>query len=469
MKNKIIIIVLSFLMFNTFAFADDIKKGGIERIELSFEQAYQLMLENNNSLKAYNELIKQKQYEKKSAIGQFLPKVILNASYIHFSDDMTLTSSGSIKSPMGTVSFSANTLIQENNLFTAGGIAVWNIFTGGKLLSNHAAARAKLAAADAQYKEIEDNLTYELVKRYYGLRLARDVVEVRKQALDTIGKHLNDAKLLEKEGFISKSERLHAEVAYSEANREYKSALRDVNIIEEGLKTLIKAKDADLKDIYIEPSSMLFIYNDSTIDLKAMKENALVNNPKLKQLMSKKKALDAKYHAELANYSPTISLFATDIVAASGLSQAVPRISVGASANWLLFNGLSRFHDVKAADSERKMTEFQIIDAKYNIESLVVKQYEELMKQKERYESADTSLENAKEALRTANLAFKEGVGTSLQVSDADTMLSKIKIERLNSVYQYDIILTDLLRTNGDTQAILNYIKTSKKENFSNE
>ena len=124
MKNRVIIIFLSFLMFNTFALADDVKKGGIERIELSFEQAYQLMLENNNSLKAYNELIKQKQYEKKSAIGQFLPKVMLNASYIHFSDDMTLTSSGSIKSPMGTVSFSANTLIQENNLFTAGGIAV---------------------------------------------------------------------------------------------------------------------------------------------------------------------------------------------------------------------------------------------------------------------------------------------------------------------------------------------------------
>lgn len=469
MKNKIILTVISILVFIPFVFAEDVKKGGIERIELSFEQAYQLMLENNNSLKAYNELIKQKQYEKKSAIGQFLPKVVLNATYIHFSDDMTLTSSGSIKSPLGAISFSANTLIQENNLFTAGGIAVWNIFTGGKLLSNHAAARAKLAAADAQYKEIEDNLTYELVKRYYGLRLARDVVEVRKQALDTIGQHLKDAKLLEKEGFISKSERLHAEVAYAEANREYKSALRDINIIEEGLKTLIKAQEADLKDVYIEPCSMLFIYNDSTIDLKAMKENALVNNPKLKQLMSKKKALDAKYHAELANYSPTISLFAADIAAASGLSQAIPRASVGASANWLLFDGLSRFNNVKAADCERKMTEFQIKDAKYNIESLVVKQYEELMKQKERFESADTSLENAKEALRTANLAFKEGVGTSLQVSDADTMLSKIKIERLNSVYQYDIILTDLLRTNGDTQAILNYITTSKKENFSNE
>lgn len=443
-------------------FSAEVKKGGIERVDLTFEQAYELMLENNNKLKAYNELIKQMKFEKRSALGQFSPKVVLNATYIHFDDNLTLTSSGKVM----TMPFSANTLIQDQNVFTAGGAVVWNIFTGGKLLSNHAAARAKLEASNEKYREVQDELTLELVKRYYGLRMARDVVEVRKQVADGIGQHLKDAKLLEKEGIISKSERLHAEVAYADAMRDYKASLRDANVIEEGLKTLIKAQDANLKDVCIQPNSLLFVYDDSTIDIVAMKENVKANNPQLKQLRAKKKALNAKYHAKMANYSPTLSLFAYDVAAASHLSEAFPRAAIGGTANWLLFDGFSRYNDVKAANSERKMVDFEISDAEYNLESLVVKQYQELMKYKEQYDSSSKSIENAQEALRTSSLAFKEGFGTSLQVTDAQMMLSKVKIERLNSIYNYDITLADLLKTNGDTKAILNYVSNSKTEKF---
>jgi len=464
---ELFLIIFSLAFCNAFAF--DVQKGGVEHVELSFKQAYELMLENNNSLKAYNELIQKSKYEKRSAVGQFFPKVGLNATYLHFSDDMTLTSSVAVPAGvplLGGATMSAETLIQDKNVFTFGGAAVWNIFTGGKLLSNNAAARAKLEATNEKYREVKDSLTLELVKRYYGLRLARDVVEVRKQVVDDIEQHLKDAKLLEKEGLISKSERLHAEVAYADAMREYKASQRDANVAEEGLKTLIKSKDANLKDVFVEPSSLLFVYNNSTIDLPAMKKNALDNNPQLKQLMSKKKIMNAKYHAQVANYSPTISLVAYDISAASRLSEAIPRAAFGATANWLLFDGLSRYNNMKAADSERKMVDYEIEDAKYNIESLVIKQYQELMKNKEQYDSSVKSLENAQEALRTASLAFREGFGTSLQVTDAQTMLSKVKIERLSAVYNYDVNLTDLLKTNGDTNLILEYIKTSPQEKF---
>ena len=469
MKRFLNIILIIFCIAFQNAYAAEVQKGGIEHVELSFEQAYELMLENNNSLKAFNEAINKSKYEKRAAIGQFFPKVGMNATYLHFSEDMTLTSSVKVPAAvpiLGGATMNANTLIQDQNVFTFGGAAVWNIFTGGKLLSNHAAARAKLEASNEKYREIKDNLTLELVKRYYGLRLARDVVEVRKQVADGMGKHLNDALLLEKEGLISKSERLHAEVAYSDALKEYKSSLRDANVVEEGLKTLIKADNVKLKDVFVEPISLLFVYNNSTIDLPAMKANALENNPQLKQLQAKKKAMNAKYHAQVANYSPTVSLVAYDIAAASHLSEAVPRAAFGVTANWLIFDGLSRYNNVMAANSERKMVDFEIEDAKFNIESLVIKQYQELMKNKEQYDSAQTSLENAQEALRTASLAFKEGFGTSLQVTDAQMMLSKVKIDRLQAVYNYDVNLADLLKTNGDTNSILEYIKSSQQEKF---
>lgn len=442
--------------------AADVQRTGVDLVDLSFEQAYELMLENNNSLKAHNEAIKQAKFEKNAALGEFSPKVMMNSTYLHFSKDMNLTTNDKL---MGRpVSITSH--IQDKNLFTFGGGVVWNIFTGGKLLSNHAAARAKYEATNAKYRDIKDNLTVELVKRYYGLRLARDVAEVRRQTAECIEKHVKDARLLEKEGVISKAERLHAEVAYADAERDYKASLRDINIVEEGLKTLIKAQDVDLKEVRIEPASLLFVYDETAVDLDAMKANALTNNPKLKQLVQKRKIMDAKYHAKVADYMPTVSLFAMDIAAASNLSETVPRGAIGGTANMILFDGFSRTNNVRAANAERKSVDYEIEDAKYNIECLVTKQYQELMKYKENYDSAVKSLETAEESLRVANLSFKEGFGTSLQVTDAQMMLLKVKIERLNSIYNYDVTLADLLKTNGDTDEILNYISNSNKANM---
>lgn len=442
--------------------AADVQRTGVDLVDLSFEQAYELMLENNNSLKAHNEIIKQAKFEKNAALGEFSPKVVMNSTYLHFSKDMNLTTYDKIMGrPVAITSH-----IQDKNLFTFGGGVVWNIFTGGKLLSNHAAARAKYEATNAKYRDIKDNLTVELVKRYYGLRLARDVAEVRRQTAECIEKHVKDARLLEKEGVISKAERLHAEVAYADAERDYKASLRDINIVEEGLKTLIKAQDVDLKEVRIEPASLLFVYDETAVDVDAMKVNALTNNPKLKQLAEKRKIMNAKYHAKVADYMPTVSLFAMDIAAASNLSETIPRGAIGGSANMILFDGFARTNNVHAAKAERKSVDYEIEDARYNIECLVTKQYQELMKYKENYDSAVKSLETAEESLRVANLSFKEGFGTSLQVTDAQMMLLKVKIERLNSIYNYDVTLADLLKTNGDTDEILNYISNSNKANM---
>ena len=452
-------VTLLFLLVLTQPVFAEVKEASIQKVGLTFEQAYQLMLENNNLLKSFQEQIKQSKYEKNAAIGEFFPKVGVNATYIHFSNPIAVATH---VPGMGNL---VNTL-QNENVFTFSGGIVWNIFTGGKILALNSAARAKLEASNSKYVEVQDNLTVELVKRYYGLRFARDVVDVRKQVMDGIKKHLDDAVALEREGFISKSERLHAEVAYSNAQRQYKAALRDANVVEEGLKTLIKAPEADLKDVLISPDSLLFAYDDSTIDLAQMKANVLVNNPQLKQLKAKKKAMNAKYRSEVANYSPTVSLFAYDILGAKDLSLQVPRVAVGGSVNFAVFDGFSRYNNVRAADAGRHAVDYELLDAQYNIESLVVKQYQELMKYKETYESSNTSIENANEALRTSTLGFKEGFRTSLDVTDAELALSKVKIERLQSLYNYDLTLCELLKTNGNTKEFLNYIINGKTEKF---
>lgn len=457
-------VILTGISLHQTAFADDVKTASVQKYAISFEQAYELMMANNNSIKACLEEIKARKYEKRAALGAFFPKVGVNSTYVHFNSDITVDSGpvnvGKLSIPVPGIT------LQEQNLWATSAGAVWNVFTGGKIMALNSAARGKLEATNEKYRALTNDLTAELVKRYFGLKMSRDVIAVRQQVMETTKKHLEDAKKLEAEGIIAKSERLHAEVAARQAERDYNSSLRDEEIIEEGLKALIKANNIDLKNVEIEPSSSLFVYNKDFEKLDAFKEIAAKNNPNLKQLAAKKKIMQANYKSHVADYSPTISLFAYDVLAAQDISYQIPKFGVGATANWVLFDGLSRYNNLKAADCMRQQVKYETIDAQNNIDSLVTKNYEELMKYKEQYESTNKSIESANEALRTAILAFEEGLGTSLAVTDAQTALSGVKIQKLNALYNYDVVLTQLLGTNGKAEEIKDYIKDSSKENL---
>ena len=458
MKKIIIAILTTFLTAN-FSFALEAK---VEKYEIDFPTAYELMFNNNNSIKAILEEINAKKYKKNAAIGEFMPKVGMNATFIHFDKDIG-TGVNSIPM-MGTTVTIPNLVIQEKNVTTFGFTALWNVFTGGKILALNSAARAELAGSNLKYKSLSGSLTTKLVERYYGLALAQDVAGVRKMVKDTTEEHLNDAKLLEKEGMIPKSERLHAEVAYKQAKKDYDAAVKDVSIVEEGVKNLIKDDKVDLTGITIQPLSHLFVYEGEIADLNKWKKLALENNPEFKQTEVQKKLAQANYRAHAANYFPTVSLFAYDVAAQSHLASQLPRFGVGAGVNLMLFDGFSRYNNLKAADALRKEVKYATFAAKNDIESLIVKNYNELLKYKEEYESTDKTIESAQESLRCAMLAFKEGYGTSLAVTDAQTMLAAIKIQRLNSLYKYDLKLAEMLANIGESDKILEYIKNSTEE-----
>lgn len=452
MKKKILALLLLCLISTPQGICEEAKKISIQKYDLSIEQAYDLMLVNNKSLQAATEAVEEKRHKKNAAIGHFFPKIAVNSTFTSLSEPIGL--------PLGSKTLT----LQEDKVWGVGAGAVWNVFTGGKILAMNSAARAMYTGSNEKLREVKGDLTCELIKRYYGLKLANDVIKVREQVLETTKKHLEDAKKLEKNGIIAKSERLHAEVAFSKAEREYKASLRDANVIQEGLKSLIKADNADLKDVEVSPVSSLFIYSKDFENLNDYQKTALENNPLLKQAEVKKKLAQANYRSEVSNYSPVVSLFAYDIFGSKDLSGGVPRWAMGASVNFLAFDGFTRYNNVKAADSYRKQINYEIEEAQNNIQTLVNKKYQELLKYKEQYESTNKSIESAQESLRITTKSFQEGYATSLAVTDAQTALAGVKIDRLNAIYNYDVTLAELLKTNGKSESIMEHIKNSTTE-----
>ena len=197
--------------------------------ELSFDQALGRLREKNESVKAAQMEKEQKKHEKAVAQGLYFPKVQFGARYTRIDEPITIDLNDIRTVILGLHPVvpaemvpSFEKPVQDDTFWRANVSAVWPIFTGGQILAGNRAADAFLEESREKLRYTESTLTTELVRRYFGLRLAQKVFEVRKQVLEGMDKHLYQAKKLEENGMIARAERLHAEVAWAEAKREYK-------------------------------------------------------------------------------------------------------------------------------------------------------------------------------------------------------------------------------------------------------
>ena len=70
------------------------------------------------------------------------------------------------------------------------------------------------------------------------------------------------------------------------------------------------------------------------------------------------------------------------------------------------------------------------------------------------------------EEKETGKKSFQEGMATSTDVIDAETMLSKVQIAFLLAYYKYDVALASLLSTCGMPESFWQYSRTGQTENF---
>ena len=420
--------------------------------DLSFSDALQILQSKNETLKAARLEEKQKEYEKSAAQGLYYPKLQLGIQYTQIDDPISIDLNDIRSVILGLHSEIPSSMIpsfemqvQDDKYWKSSISAVWPVYMGGRIKAANRAADAFLDKSKEQLRSAEYSLTSELIKVYFGLRLSRRVVEIREQVLKGMDQHLFQAKKLEENGMIAEAERLHAQVAQSEANRELKKAVRDEKIAHTALMNTLSV------DYPIEPTSPLFIFR-MVPSLQDFKDKALGKNPLLKQIVAQKEAAHQGYKKEMGTFLPEAYLFGNYELYKEDLTILEPEWAVGIKLNFTLFEGKSRYNKAKAAKSLEEQVSLLETRARRDITTLIEKRYQELMKALDQFDALESSLVAAKEYLRVRTLSFEEGFATSIDVVDAQLALSKVRIERLLSVYDFDVALAELLETSGESE-----------------
>lgn len=414
--------------------------------ELTFNQALNRLYTINETLQAARCEENQHEAEKAEARGLYFPKIDAGGSFTRIDNPIEIGVPG-----LG------NLPIQEDNFWRLSIRMKWPVFTGGQIMAANRAADALLDESRQKKRFTESTLISELARRYYGLRLTQKVAAVRFEVLQGMNQHLNEAMKLEKQGIIANSEKLHAEVAHAEAEREYQKAVRDVAIIMTSLNDILSF-DED-----IAPVSPLFLLNGIE-DLESFRAQARSENPSLKQLTAQREATHQFLKKEEASFSPIIYLFCVDEIYQRDLTALDPRWAAGIGVTYNLFEGFSGYQRIEAARSKEQRLKHLEQGGRLNILTLVEKRYQEVMKALEQYRANEKSLRSANEYLRVRTSAFKEGYATSIDVVDAQLSLSKVKTDRLTAVYEYDIALVELLEASGSIEQFTEYMNRSEVE-----
>ncbi len=485
-KGKQIIITFFLLMYGLIAAnAQDNTKV------LTFGEALQIMNGQNPGLQQAKQKIKQKEYELKAQKGLYMPQVSVSAKAISMSDALHLdltpvkdaitplyTTLGTygvfsgVPNPDPTTNTVVPVLpdnlstavvrekllaageeienanwdqvIQEKNFATVSADFAWPIYAGGKIKASNDAAATELSISREEMRQTEGALLAELASRYYGLTLALQVFEVRKQMFEISEQHYNDAQKLFDNGMIANVELLHAKVAKNEAERELKEAERNIEIIRSGLDATLSMDSV----FTILPASHLFI-NKELSDISFWINKAYDENPQLKQIEGKKELVTIKNKVNKGNYLPSVAMLGTYNLADKNLSSYVPDWMVGVGLKWSLFEGLGRNNTFKAGKTMEQQVNFAEQKAHSDLKAYLNKLYEELQMQLEQINELESTLNLAEEYSESTQKAFKEGLATSTSVVEAYTKVAQVKALRLKVFYDYDVTLATLLQTAG--------------------
>jgi outer membrane protein TolC len=426
------------------------------QLSVTFDQAMTMVEQRNERWRAADLSVSRAQESRAEQRGLYWPTVGITGRYAHLNDELFVDLTPlhdllSALNPGATIPPLTATVLRNDPVKATVG-ASWTVFAGGRIRAANRAAEAGVDAAGADRSSAQHALTTELADRYFKRRLAADVLNVRKQALETLDKHVEDARRLQQAGQIARTESLRAQVARAEADRDYKVAQRDLALASTALRATLGTDQEIVPVTPLPPAPQLE-------PRERFATTADSGNPDLRRLLALKEQSRQGTSAAKAEYLPALRLFGQAELFQHRLNTTTdPKWIVGAELQWKLFDGFGREHRVAAAKLAEQEVGTRHEGARRDVATLVQSRYDEYVSAVDQFTSLQSSVDLAEESLRSEQRAFAEGVGTSLEVVDAELARSRIEVERLNAQYDAVVALARLLEASGESSRLPEYI-----------
>jgi outer membrane protein TolC len=291
-------------------------------------------------------------------------------------------------------------------------------------------------------RKLKQAFTFSIAKSYLELLKAKRTVQIQEEAINQLREHLKNAEALYSIGKVSNLDVIKAQVQIEVALDELAKAKNQLDVQKNNINVLCGNTLGDPFDVVDNIEDLWNRYSNKNYDIDELNNLLIAKHPDLENIRTQKE-LKSK-EAELFNkeYYPNLYAFGITNVEDSKLPMGNFNWNVGVTVSYSL-------PFFKGSNFQEKVEQSKIrIEALQENENAILQQLETNVKNnmvklddiKSRLSGTQKIVKLAEESLTTANLKYNIGKGSSLDVLDAETVLTTAKLN-LNQ------IVIDLLST----------------------
>ncbi len=425
MKKVIYLTVLILLAFPVIVFADDlVQKGAV----LTLDRCIEIALQTHPDILAAKSLTDVNKLKVAESKSTYFPQIGASGGYNKTSPAPV---TGASSAGGSTDTYSGSITLKQD------------IYTFGK---NTAQVRVKRLNLDASISDLEtvvQQVIYNVKQSYYGLLQAMRNRDIAVESVKQYELHLEQAKGFFEVGMKSKYDVTKAEVDLSNARLKY---IKAENAIKIAVSKLNNAMGVTEAPVYTIEDILSFVRYDTTIE-EAMSK-ALENRPDIKSMATKRKAMESSIELSRKGYYPAI----TGAAAYSWSGTGFPlenTWSAGVTVSVPIFNGFSTKNLVEEAKADLNISKANEESLRQSVTLEVQQSYFSLKEAEEMIPVAELAAQQALENLEIANGRYSEGVGSIIEVTDAQTTYTGAKIAYNEALYDYKIATANLEKAMG--------------------
>lgn len=308
-------------------------------------------------------------------------------------------------------------------------------------------ARYTREGTGASYEEALQQAKYDAISGYYTLIMNRNLVDVAQQAVKDYQGHVTNVEAQYNVGLVASSDVLAAKTNLADSETSLVKAQNTANLAEASLNQVI----AYPVQTSITTAEHDLQYKPYNVTLEQAKAYAMLHRSALVKSALDVKSAEEAVRSAKAGYLPTVAVKAgRGYIDPDGyFGTSTKSWSVGASASWSLWDGGATQNAIKKANAQleqAKEANLATVDA---VLLAVQKAYLNLRSAEQTIQSTQTAVAQGQESFRIATLRYRAGVGTNLDVLDAETKLTTARNNYVQALYNYNISIAALEQLTG--------------------
>jgi outer membrane protein len=404
---------------------------------LTLDQVRAIALKFHPSLVANKETVIANKTVVEQALAAYYPQLNFNNSYTALTTNFSTSpviapTGGAVALPSAAADRYRWTF---TNIFSMGLVATQTIYDFGRTSNTVKINRENVASSQENVSITRLTVILNVDQAYYSVLQTKRLITVAEDTVKQTQEHLDQARGFYQAGTQPKIYVTNAEVALANAQLALIQTRNNYQVAQVTLNTAMGLRE----DLQYEIEDNLG-YKPREITLAEILNTAYVKRPELIQFRALERGQEAAIKLAKASYYPILSGNASYLLRSTGFDDPFYwDMFLGASLSFPLFSGFSTPAQIDQGKATLRSLQAQEENTKLSIRLEGEQAYLGLKLADEQIRVTEKAVSQAQENYNLAAGRYQVGVGSPLEITDAEVSLANARANYIQALYNYKV------------------------------